>query len=417
MVAGTIAISSAGLSFLMFLFLAKALGAEEYGRFAPMFSLGSFLAFVALLGQQTRVLKRLPGWIDAAEFGSANQLLRQALIVVIALGIFLSAGLFLCHMFFPSQDLSRLALGACFLVIPFSLAALFASSLRALGMLAFALLPRDVIWRLIIVILALASGWSTAHNISAEEAMFIVSTVLAVLVLIQVLIFFKLTSYNIWSAHPVKLNSGILRDSVWYWLAAISGIMANHLTVVLSSINLSASETGALFAAMKLSQLLNLPVIASNMVNGPIISRLYFRKDFDGIQRACRSVVPLLLSSVLGFLLLLLFPGWMLRLFDSEYAIAVPALLILSVAQLVPAMCGNVGVLMLMAGGERRFLFLTTLSEGSGLCLLIFLAPKYGLVGAALAVLFGKLGWNLLAVFWCRTYLGVDPTVLSLLRR
>jgi len=82
MVAGTIAISSAGLSFLMFLFLAKALGAEEYGRFAPMFSLGSFLAFVALLGQQTRVLKRLPGWIDAAEFGSANQLLRQALIVV-----------------------------------------------------------------------------------------------------------------------------------------------------------------------------------------------------------------------------------------------------------------------------------------------------------------------------------------------
>ena len=57
MAALIIKIGGAGLSFLMFLMLARAMSAEEYGRFGFAFSLATLLAVVGSFGFRSLVLR------------------------------------------------------------------------------------------------------------------------------------------------------------------------------------------------------------------------------------------------------------------------------------------------------------------------------------------------------------------------
>lgn len=415
---GGIKVAGAGLTFLMFLALARALGPEEYGRFATMFSLGNFLAFVALLGQQTRVLKHLPGWIDAAQFGLVKRMLRQALSTTVACCATICAFLYLCTFVLPAPEATVILLGAIPFILPFALGELFASLLRVFGAISGALLPRDILWRLTVVMLTSSAGLGLLRDMSAISAMNVVSGTLMVLVLGQILLFHRVAPAQIWRAPEKPLETGFVQDSLWFWVATVVGIMAGHLSVVFTSVSLPDADTGAFFAAAKVAQLLNLPLMAVNIVAAPRVSRMFAKRDMAGIRDICRAVSPLLLmSSLAGMAVLLVMPGWILALFDPAFRAATPALVLLAAGQLFSALCGPVGTLMLMADGERRFLLLIGLSEGAALLLILLLSPSFGITGAASAALIGKLGWNALAVLWCRQKLGVDPTVLGLLRR
>ena len=55
-----IKVASAGLSFFMFVALARVMSRADYGIFAFGFSLATFLALVALLGQRTLALRMVP---------------------------------------------------------------------------------------------------------------------------------------------------------------------------------------------------------------------------------------------------------------------------------------------------------------------------------------------------------------------
>ena len=417
-ISGGIKAASAGLTFLMFLFLARALGPEEYGRFGTMFSLGSFLACVISLGQPTRLLKRLPGWLEAQEFGLVATLLQQSLFAVLVAGLGTSAILYLASLFLPWPDIAIVCLGSIPFVLPFALADVFASLLRVLGSISQALLPRDIIWRATIVLFTSGLSVNLFADTTAQSAMLMISLLLLSLVVGQTILFWKRLSTEIGVSTREPLLESFWATSTWFWLASLVGMMANHLAVVFTAFSLSDTETGAFFAASKITQLIQLPLMAANIVAAPVISRLFAAKDFTGIQNTCRTIAPfLILVSVLSAAVMFMAPAWLLSLFDSAYTIAAPALVFLALGQLINVVCGPTGILLLMTNGERHFLILTGISEGLGLVLILVLAPNFGLVGAASAALVGKLGWNILAVIWCKRQLNIDPSLLSIFQK
>lgn len=415
-----IKVASAGLTFLMFVFVARALGPDAYGRFATMFSLGSFLGFLVLLGQHTRAIKRLSAWIDAQDWGRVQTLIVQSVSVVALASLGVGGGLLIAASLLDDAgraDIAATLWGTLPFILPFALSELLAAVFRAQGSIAMALMPRDILWRAIIIASAGVFGPAYLDGASAQSTMIAISAVLLVLVVLQALVLAWRLPRAAWAGRPEPLERGIWEDSKWLWAASLVNVMAGHLSVVFTSMTLSDAETGAFFAAAKIALLLQLPLVAVMLVAGPMLARSYAKSDFAEMQRVCRAIAPVLLgTSLAGAMIICAAPGWLLALFDPSYAEARATLIILTLAQLVTALCGLGTLVMIMCDNERAQTLLVGASELLGLVLIFALAPLFGLAGAAIAALVGKSIGKIMACVFCYRSHSIDPSVLCLLR-
>jgi O-antigen/teichoic acid export membrane protein len=199
------------------------------------------------------------------------------------------------------------------------------------------------------------------------------------------------------------------------WLAAVV-TMGGNLNVVVAALFMPPDVVGAYFAAQKISQLLQLPILAVNIVAGPAFARLHARGDRQGMRDVGRRLALILaLPLTAGAILIAATAPWLLGLFDPLFEIAAAALIVLSMSFLFAGLGGPVQQVMLMADGERDFVRLTAIGELAGLALIPVLVPFFGIMGAAVAALTAKVIFTVMAVLWCRSRLDVDTSILALL--
>ena len=142
-----IKVATAGLTYLMYVALARAMGATEYGYFAFGLSLATILSIAAAMGQQTAILRYWPEAMVAGDEARAHQALGAGGALVVLAG--LAIGVALCGFALavsPFGEVTHLFAAAA-LVLPLALAEYFSSALRAQGSVWTALVPRDLLWR------------------------------------------------------------------------------------------------------------------------------------------------------------------------------------------------------------------------------------------------------------------------------
>lgn len=416
-----IKVGSAGLTFLMFMFLARTLGATQYGLFGTMFALGTVAAVTAAFGQHILSLKVLSALGDSPSDGALRRGIIRRSYLVVCIAAVGCIGLMLIF----NSLYSRLGpgfggdylLGASALVLPFALAELVSHHYRSLGSLGWSLFPRDILWRAVIVILCLGAAIWPSLFVDAVSMMLTISFILLLIVLIQVFAFFKQFKHQLQGDDNKPALPGEMswRASIWMWIASL-GTMGGNLNVVAAAAFLPADQVGAYFAAQKISQLLQLPLLAVNLVAAPLFARLSSQKDQAGLQDIARKLVLITAAPLaVGTLLIGAFAHEFLRLFDPTFVLAVYALMILAASQLIMGLGGPTRQLMLMAGGERDFVRITAISEAIGLAMMPLLVPLFGILGAALAAMLARTLLTIMSVLWCKSRLGTDTSVFSLL--
>lgn len=412
---------SAGLTFLMFMFLARVLEPTEFGHFATMFALGSTIAVVALLGQNLLSLRTLSALDKGRDAGPARRaFLKRSFLFVVSGSAVLSGSLVAYWWLDATFDLGvggRLALGASLFVLPFAVADLVSHQYRALGSISWALLPRDVVWRSIVIALCLGATLVPWIFSSAFSAMATVSAVLTLVVF----------------AHVAGLRSLVRRAdagepsgrktvhtstnepfSVWLWIAPVLAMGAS-LTVVVAAPFLPADEIGAFFAAQKTAQLLQLPKVAIGIVAAPIFARLHATADVDAMQVTARRLsIIILLPLAIGAFFLIWFASELLALFDPAFSFASSTVIVLAVGWLVVGLGGPANQLLLMTGRERDFVRLTAVCELIGLVLIPASALAFGLIGVAVAAIVPRVVLTILLVITCRRHVLVDTSIASL---
>ena len=90
--------------------------------------------------------------------------------------------------------------------------------------------------------------------------------------------------------------------------------------------------------------------------------------------------------------------------------------MILSIAQLVNGFFGIVWPLLVMTGHERNGVYGLLAASLLNVPLNALLIPPYGVVGAAIATGISIIVWNLLFWFTVHRKLGIDGSILGLLR-
>lgn len=412
-----IKVSSAGLSFLMFVVLARVTSKPEFGRFGFGFSLATFLALAAGLGQSILVLRFVPIYRSDGNDRALRGLVLFGYRAVFSASLVLGFGLVLVSVIRGS--LNSVTVFTALLALGMAVAEYQSGLFRSMGKVTAALLPRDVLWRALVICVCIPAvmGWKHFYphkGASAATFLGIVSCLLLALLIIQFLAFPTVSRAVFGSRETQYEGARWTRSSLGLWLNAVLQTGAQQLGVVLAGFVISAADTGGLFAAVKAAVLLNFFLLAGNIVSAPYISRLFHTGQMMQLRRLSAWVTLVAaVPTVLVFVFYCVYGRGILSFFGQGFSTYYSSLVILAGSQVINALSGQTGILMGMTGHERKLNEFVLISNVVPLAAVPVFTPALGPWFAALCIACGTSLWNIQAALWARRHIGVDTSIVG----
>ncbi len=151
-----------------------------------------------------------------------------------------------------------------------------------------------------------------------------------------------------------------------------------------------------------------------NMIAAPAFTILYTKKDLKGLQKLVSTVnLWIFLPSLVIALSLIIFAPVILTIFGPEFVSASWELKILVCGQIVNALCGSVGYLMIMTGHQNKSFIVFASSALLNIALNAILFTLLGPLGAAIATATTAVLWNIWLSILVVKYVGVNPFIFS----
>lgn len=411
-----IKVTSAGFTYAMLALLARAMSTMEFGRFGFAFSLASFLGVVASLGLHTGILRWLPEYEAQGEQAEARRALRWSTAWSLAAGVAVALAVVLVSAVAPLRGPRAFLFAGALLVVPLVLAEFVGSALRARGSVIWSQLPRDVLWRLAVLLFVAAVLWR-GGSMTAVGGLFLVTVVLIMLIMPQFLLLraeYRAPDTPRWASTS---NVRTWRaQSLAYWGTAVIYASTQYVDTVLVGAFVSTDQAGAYFAAARTASLTALMLVASNMVSAPLISSAYYAGDRRRLDQVLRLVALFISLPTLVVVAVILLAGHqLLALFDPAYVSTYPVLVVLVLANAFNGLCGPMGYVLMLTGHGRTNLRIMSVAYATGLALQVVLLATIGVLGAAIGSSAAIVLWNVACRRVALRRVGVDPTVLSLL--
>ncbi len=414
-----IKVAAAALSFVMFVVIANSMSPSEYGKFAFGFSLAITLSTIAGLGLGTAVLRFLPQYSSTGESGLARGFMLAAggasIVVPVLTGIALALGIKTYTRFWPGSDLDFLVMAAVLIPV-MAVGEFVASALRAQGLTIASMAPRDIIWRAAVAGLAFLAI-HFGFQLDSGEMLLLASLTLLAIVIGQ-LFYARFSIRQVIAGKPSHQDYPLwIKTLLPMWGAASLYALVQQFDVVILGLFLSPEDSGSYFAALRTAGLLSLLLIAGNMISAPLIAKYYHNGDRAMLQKLVRLLTAgIAIPTLLGLLFLALIGGWLLRLYDPSFISAYPILLILGVGFTFDAVAGPTGYMLQMVGKENAYLKIMACAYAFTLGLQCIFIPIFGAYGAAIPNALGLILANIFIIRTVKRELGIDPSLIGLLR-
>ncbi len=414
-----IKVASAGFSYLMFVLIANAVNAEDYGRFGIGFALAITLGNIAALGTSTSLLRFLPQYAsterpDLAKgyfIDTARAVAASALLVAVLIA---AAAYYTRSIYGAAYSDFLFAAAALTLMITFT--DFVSHALRGLGSVSLSQIPKDVVWRILVCLFAFACimlGWMQ-HETTVLVFCFIS---LAAVTLVQ-LVLGRHRFGSLLSADQVSHDRKVwMRTMLPIWGVVSLTALVQQFDIVVLGLLGRAEEGGAYFAAMRTASLLSLLLLAGNLAAAPLMSSLYHSGDKSGLARMVRLVsAGIGIPTLVGVAFLALIGPWLLKLFDPMFVSAYPILMILGCGFAAEAAAGPSAYLLQMTGHERTYLKILALSYALVVVSQLIFVPVFGLAGAAVPSALGMLFTAIMSTLATRKALNIDPSIIGVFR-
>jgi len=279
--------------------------------------------------------------------------------------------------------------------------------LRGRGLLFRALVPRDILWKSSLILLAL---WAAAWP-EGEQAFVLFCGAFGVILILAVSQAVSLRSLS-FGTHPMPNALG--RTTRRLWASQLAGIVLANLDTLCVGLILGVDASGLYFAA---SRLANVPSFALNAVNtamAPRIARHFAARDKTALLEELR--LSALISAAPTALVWLVFWFWgdaLLGLFGGSFTSMHSVLMILAAAQVVNAFTGVAGSLLMMSGHEASHAKLSLAAAIAAACLIPIAGIIWGVLGVAWATFIVTCGYEVLLCRLALARTGFDGSVLA----
>ena len=386
----TIQSLAAVMSFGMNVFVARLLDADGYGLYAYAVSWANVLAILCCLGIDSNTLRFLPAYRANSQWPELRGLVKWSAFIVMGASVitvaFLEFWISRLHISGAKQAAIQIGL----LMVPaMSLLALGQAILRSFKSIVQALLPNGVLRPALMItgVLLLLVAFNVRKD--ADNVLLVLVGAVYLAMLYQYSrVFMRLQGVP-------RTGSAEFRPRLWLSVALPLVAMA-ALTTLLGQLDIlmlgslgTTRETGFYSAAVRFATLASFGLTAANMIVAPLISELYYTGRFVDLRRMIRYVTGLITVFALLVTVIFIFLGrQLLSIFGTGYAAAyIPALILLS-GQVVNAITGPVGYLLILTGRQYQALAIYALACAFNVAINIAAIPRYGMYGAATATAF-----------------------------
>jgi len=400
-------VGGAGIAFLFTVYLARLLGANEYGLFTLSLTVVTILSAVVRLGLDTVLVKNISAAVEHGNLTLARGYFQTAVRVVLIAGLVATfLGILISPMVadtvFDKPELARPLNLMMWLLLPFSIAFLIAEALKGLKQVADSTIAQSLLIPVFSLVVLVVGGQWFVWGLMDAVTVYIVAAFLA-----------ALYAWQRWRSRiprgeVARLQASELLSSGFPLLLATSGglIMA-WADILVLGVYESAGTVGIYAVASKTALLTSLILVAVNTIAAPKFSAFYASNNLCAMAKLARQSTLLMTGLVLfPTAVLLLWPEWILQLFGEGYDVGASALIILAVGQLINVSCGSVGYLLMMTGHEKTVRNIMLSTTVINIILNVQLIQHYGIEGVAVATAVSVVIWNTWMLFAVRKYLG-----------
>jgi O-antigen/teichoic acid export membrane protein len=381
--------------------LARFLGSEQYGLYSLSLTaviLASNLALLGLSSALVRYVSLFASRRDAEGLWGALQIgigFPTALSVLFGIGLYVGASPIAERLFHEPRLVHLLRLVS--LVVPFlSLNDTIAAATRGFKKMQYTVIAQNIsqpaIKLILILIVVLATG-----GLNAAKVLYVQ---IVVIVIVSVILLYSLN--NLFPLRrSLKTARRETREMLGFALPLhldylIHTFQDNVQTVLLGALN-TITTVGIFDVAVQVNLIgktFQWSIVKASM---PIVSELYSRGEQEQMARIYRIMTKWTFTLNLPlFLVMLLFSEPILSIFGRDFVGGALALIILACGDLVKTGVGIAGVIINMTGNTVFNLVNSIIVSVLALALNVLLIPRWGVVGAATAILAAAITVSLL---------------------
>jgi O-antigen/teichoic acid export membrane protein len=405
----------AGATFVAQVLLARWMGASELGIYALAFSWCILLATLSTGGFRLAAIRFIGEGLVRDGSGYIRGFMQRSrqfvLIASVAVAIVGITGLtFLAP---ADSTSSRPAFVIALLAVPlFAMLNLYAGFANALSRFALSFLPTNI-FRPVLFLAGIFAAWMASLTLNADIAIAVNWVALAVVV--GVTIAYAEASFRkiIGDAAPTYETRLWIRTALPLLIAALYSGYFPELMVIMVGAFVPSDELAVFHVCIRVAMLISFGLYAVDSFTGPQITMLLTNGDRAELQAVVNRTTRLKFwGAVFAILILVVAGRRILSIFGDEFVDGYPVLIVLASAQLAQAAGGTVTRLISMSGHQDRSLYVFGVATLVAFGLVAVLVPRYGLIGAAVAVLIDTAFW----VAWMRRlairYLSIRPSIM-----
>lgn len=194
------------------------------------------------------------------------------------------------------------------------------------------------------------------------------------------------------------------------WMASLAATGLIWADTLILGIYRPSSDVGVYQVATRLVLLATLAMSPINSAFAPRIADLYRREQFESLRRCYTAATGWIFRiSLPAFVVLVVFPQEMLRLFGRGFEVGAAVTVVLAVGKLTDAATGPCGLMLNMSGRVALNMADNVAVLVSNILLNMYLIPRHGTIGAAVAWTVSLVLVNVLRVRQVRNAMGMFP--------
>jgi len=378
------------LAYVFSILVARRLGAESFGLFSLASSIVLLVMTFGRLGLDNALLRfvaiyRGEGALAEAK-GAVRLALRVAAISSATLTLAVVAGAdVIANAFFRKPELGWV-LRTLVCMMPFAnLAVVALAATQACRVMTYVALTNGFIVPLLqvaVLLAALALGSGLGGAIIAFVVSQIAAAAFAYRFALRVMP--ELRDHQL---VPRPEGNRLLRFAAPMMFVDVIGLLLMWLDTLLLGPHVPARDLGLYSAAARTATAASIVLLGMNALFAPTMADLFNRDQRALLERMFKTITKWVITIALPIFLLCVFQGEeILALFGPDFRAAALPLAILAAGQLVNAGTGSVGYILIMSGRQKLALADQIGTLALAVALNLWLIPRLGVLGAAIAM-------------------------------
>ncbi|MGR3318947.1 MAG: flippase [Candidatus Anammoxibacter sp.] len=377
-------VASAGLGFSFNVLLARTVGADGAGIYYMALTITTIAYTIGLFGLKSTFVRFIASnasvedWVVVKGVYQKGVLLALAISAVSSLVMF-SAAPWLSETVFSKPELTKPMRLMALAVIPTTMLILHAEALKGLKRIRDYNLVNGVGVPVVLII----GLYLFVPKLGVTGAI-LAYTIAAILVAFGGFLLWRSATSHMRNIVGRFEMQKLLHSCLPLFWISFMRLVRERAAIIMLGIWCTNEDVGVFGVSFRTVMLTSFILVAVNSIVAPKFAELYKQNNLKALSSTAKnSAKMIMLMSSPIFLMVFLFPEWVLGFFGSKFVDGTTVLRILAGGQFVSVMVGPVGSLLIMSGHER-------LQRNNVICfavvnilLNIFLIPRYGIVGAA----------------------------------